>query len=220
VCAQAYEAIDKEKALAARDTYLQRVGFPAAAPPRRKTVESLETLANWRRACVAMALMMVALLALSGQLHLVSRVGIASALVIAGLLAAWSHVAREIRLRALMVHQEFAQLPGVARKHRAIVSVRRRRSLAHQLRESVSSRQPPSRFDGCAIPVLWNRATAMRAEVLDIASALEGGIDHDPVCVAIIRELLSDGTSPLYNPNVPEAVLRATLGRASGGLKC
>ena len=58
----------------------------------------------------------------------------------------------------------------------------------------------------------------MRAELLELANALEQTQTPDPACVALLRELLTNGTSPLYNPNLPASDLRATLACASAGI--
>ena len=42
--------------------------------------------------------------------------------------------------------------------------------------------------------------------------------EPDPACVALVRELLRDGASPLYNANLPPACLRWTLARLRAGL--
>jgi hypothetical protein len=102
------------------------------------------------------------------------------------------------------------------RKRRRLVSARHRRALAHGLRRTAASTQPPTRFDVC--PILLDRVAPLRPELLQIATALEQTHDPDPTSVALIHELLKDGCSPLYNPSVPAADLRAALRRARAGL--
>jgi hypothetical protein len=102
------------------------------------------------------------------------------------------------------------------RKRRRLVSARHRRALAHGLRRTAASTQPPTRFDIC--PILLDRVAPLRPELLQIATALEQTHDPDPTSVALIHELLRDGCSPLYNPSVPAADLRAALRRARAGL--
>ena len=58
----------------------------------------------------------------------------------------------------------------------------------------------------------------VRAELCELGSALEHHPDPDPACVALIRELLSDGASPVYNLNVPASDLQVTLARVRVGL--
>ena len=66
--------------------------------------------------------------------------------------------------------------------------------------------------------MLADRVAAVRYELLLLADALEYNPDPDPGSVALIRELLTSGCSPLYNANAPAADLHATLARASGEL--
>jgi hypothetical protein len=54
----------------------------------------------------------------------------------------------------------------------------------------------------------------VRDQLLELANALEQTQTPDPACVARIRELLTNGTSPLYNPNLPAGDLQTTLTRA------
>jgi hypothetical protein len=98
-------------------------------------------------------------------------------------------------------------------KRRRLVSARNRRKLADGLRRTAAAEQPPRRFDCC--PVLADRVAVVRYELLLLADALEHSTDPDPSSVALIRELLTSGCSPLYNANVPVEDLHATLARAS-----
>ena len=115
-----------------------------------------------------------------------------------------------------MIHPEFAQLPSVARKRRRLVSPRSRAALARWLRETAATTRPPTRFDIC--PVLHDRLAHVRTDLRELASALELDRKPDPACVALLRQLLSDGASPLYNPNLPPACLHWTLARVRAGL--
>jgi hypothetical protein len=139
-----------------------------------------------------------------------------TAVVVGALLAFAAHLVRECRLRTLVIHSEFAQVPGVARKRRRLVSSRSRRALARWLRETAAATQPSTRFDSC--PVLRDRLADVRTELSELADALEESSEPDPACVALLRELLSDGASPLYNPNIPALDLPMTLARARAGL--
>jgi len=58
----------------------------------------------------------------------------------------------------------------------------------------------------------------MAGQLLELANALEQTRTPDPAIVALIRELLTDGTSPLYNPNLPATDLQTTLTRARAGI--
>jgi hypothetical protein len=86
------------------------------------------------------------------------------------------------------------------------------------LRLAVASKQPPARFDRAGIPVLRDRVAAARSELLDVATVLKHSHAPDPASVALRRELLGDGSSPLSNPHIPAADLHATLSRARAGL--
>jgi hypothetical protein len=88
--------------------------------------------------------------------------------------------------------------------------------VANWLRQTVAPAQPPRRFDCC--PVLPDRVEAVRPAVLRLASALERNTGPDPASVALIRELVTDGCGPLYNPNVPTEELRRAITRAGAGI--
>jgi hypothetical protein len=125
-------------------------------------------------------------------------------------------LARESRLRALILHSEFACVPDLARKRNRLVDRRTRYALASSLRQTADFTRSPSRFE--LAPLLRDRVASARLDLLDAAAALERADDPDPIAVALIRELLRDGASPLYNPNVPEIDLHSTLHRARAGL--
>jgi len=94
----------------------------------------------------------------------------------------------------------------------------RRRALARQLRQTAACSAPPSRFDRLTVPVLLNRVSGMRAEMITLASALEHTEDASPVTVAIVDRLLHDGTSPLYDERAPELQLASALAAAQRSL--
>jgi hypothetical protein len=66
---------------------------------------------------------------------------------------------------------------------------------------------------------LHYRVAAVRAELLEIAALLEHAHDPDPGCIAALRDLLRDAASPLYDPSVDPAQLRATLDKARAALR-
>jgi hypothetical protein len=99
------------------------------------------------------------------------------------------------------------------------VSARRRRRLARWLRRTASRaldpdpRQPQSRL------LLRDRAAAVCGDLLEIADSLERTDDPDRQAVEALLELLRNGcNSPLYNANVHESELRATLYYARAAL--
>jgi hypothetical protein len=201
--------------MATQITYSQAARFPAPAPPRARVEDGLVTLENWRRGSAAAVVLGTASLLFATTLRPSLQVAIAIALFAAAVFAIASHVVRKTRLTSLAIYTEFAHLPGVAREHRRLSSPRRHRALARELRAAVASTRTPSRVSGCQVPVLRDRITGVRSELLDIATALDQGRLIDAVCVALLHALLRDGGSPLYNPNVPVAHLRETVSRVT-----
>jgi hypothetical protein len=126
------------------------------------------------------------------------------------------HLARQHRLSTLVMFPEFAQLPDLAGKRKRLQSTRNRRALADGLRRTAAPTQPPRRFDCC--PLLPDRIAPVRSELLKLADNLEQTEHPDPACVALIYELLRDGASPLYNPNLPAADIQRLLTRAGAGI--
>ncbi len=120
---------------------------------------------------------------------------------------------RERELSGLAMFGNLARLPELVGKRRRLVSARNRRKLADGLRRTAAAEQPSRRFDCC--PVLADRVAGARYELLLLADALEHSTDPDPASVELIRELLTNGCSPLYNANVPAQNLHATLTRAA-----
>ena len=60
--------------------------------------------------------------------------------------------------------------------------------------------------------LLCDRVRRVRDQLLDIAWLLEHSTDPDPRPVSELHKLLKDGCeSPLYNPDIHESELRATL---------
>jgi hypothetical protein len=193
------------------------VRFPHQVQPDRTTVEHrLVLLNNWRSGSAATAIVMGGLLPFAVAWHVTYIIGIAASMIGAGTLSLGCHLAREHRLSTLLIFPEFAQLPDLAGKRKRLQSTRNRRALADGLRRTAAPTQPPRRFDCC--PVLPDRVAAVRSELLQLASALEQTDDPDPACVALIHELLTDGCSPLYNPNLPADDLTTTLTRARAGI--
>jgi hypothetical protein len=197
-----------------------RLPWPALARPgpaeQEKVPSSLRLLNDWRQVSAATAVVMAALLPFAVVWHVTYLVAIAASLIGAFTLAASCHVARELRLNALMIFPEFAQLPELAGKRKRLVSPRNRRAVASSLRRTVAPTQPSRRFDCC--PVLRDRVAAVRPALLQLASALERNTEPDPASVALIQELLKDGCGPLYNPNVRADELHRVIARASAGI--
>jgi hypothetical protein len=194
-----------------------RVRFPNQVQPDRSAVEyNLALLNNWRSGSAATAIVMGGLLPFAVAWHVTYLTAIAASMISAATLALSCHLARERRLSTLAIFPEFAQLPDLAGKRKQLQSTRNRRALADGLRRTAAPTQPPRRFDCC--PVLPDRVAAVRSELLELASALERTDDPDPACVALIHEMLTNGCSPLYNPNLPLDHLQTTLIRARAGM--
>jgi hypothetical protein len=194
-----------------------RVRFPGQVQPDRSAVENnLALLNNWQSGSTATAIVTGGLLPFAFAWHVTYLIAIAASTIGAAILALGCHLARKRYLSTLAIFPEFAQLPDLAGKRKQLQSTRSRRALADGLRRTAAPNQPPHRFDCC--PVLPDRVAAVRPELLQLASALEQTDDPDPACVALIHELLTDGCSPLYNPNVPVDHLQTTVIRARAGM--
>ena len=210
-------AINTESRMSTQRTPAVPPGFPPRQPAELQIVQSrLDLLRDWRGVSVATAVVMGALLPFAVAWHVRYEIAIAACAVCAVTLALGCHVARECRLAALAIFPELARLPDLAGKRRHLASTRSRQALAGGLRRAADPNQPPYRFDSC--PVLRDRVSVVRTEMLDLARALEQAPAPDPTSVALIRELLTNGCSPLYNPNLSTDELRATLTDARAGM--
>ena len=194
--------------------------WPALARPEppeyEKAQRTLSLLRDWRQGSAATAVVMGALLPFAVAWHVTYLAAIAAALIGSVTLAASCHVARELRLNALVIFPDLAELPELARTRKRLVSPRNRRAVANWLRQTAAPTQPSRRFDCC--PVLPDRVAAVRPALLQLAGALERNTGPDPASVALVHELLTDGCGPLYNPNVPTEELRRAITRASAGI--
>jgi hypothetical protein len=190
--------------------------FPHDQPDHTAVEKSLALLNNWRSGSAATAIVMAGLLPFAAAWHLTYVAAIGAAMIGAVILALSCHAARERRLSTLAIFPDFARLPDLAGKRKRLQRTRSRRALADGLRRTAAPNQPPRRFDCC--PVLTDRVAAVRSELLELASALEQTHNPDPTCVAVIHELLTNGCSPLYNPNLPADDLHTVLARARAGI--
>ena len=189
---------------------------PKESPERQKAQGTLRSLHNWREASAATAIVMAAMLPFAIEWHVSYLTAIATSLISALALAFGFHLARARHLATLAIFPEFAKLPELAGIRERLSSAPNRHALASGLRRTAAPTQPPRRFDCC--PVLPDRVAAVRPELLKLASALEQNTDPDPPSVALIHELLPNGCSPLYNPNIPAHYLYTTLTRAHAGI--
>jgi hypothetical protein len=201
----------------ADNTQAPQVRFPSRTAPDRDTAERhLALLTNWRTGALATAVATAGLLPFAIAWQDSDAVAIAAAIIIAAILVLGIHVARRRRLATIALSPELAGLAELAAERRRLQSARTRHALAAGLRRAADPIQPPRRFDPC--PVLTDRVAVLRDELLALANALEQTQAPDPASVALLRELLTNGTSPLYNPNLPAADLHATLTRATAAL--
>jgi hypothetical protein len=92
------------------------------------------------------------------------------------------------------------------------VTARKRRMLARWLRRTAKQRSEPHPLVRRRELLLDDRVAAVRTDLLELAVMLEHAQDPDPACLEALQELLSDGCgSPLYNSDVHDSELRATL---------
>ena len=198
-------------------THAKHENLPSHQPPGHQTVQSsLATLRNWREGSVATAIVMAALLPFAVAWHMTYLTATAACLIGAAILATGCHITREHRLATLAVIPELTRLPEFAARHKRLLSTRNRQALAAGLRRTAAPTQPPRRFDTC--PILTDRVAPVRAELLELADALERSNDLDPPSVALIHELLTNACSPLYNPDLAADDLRDTVARARAGM--
>lgn len=89
---------------------------------------------------------------------------------------------------------------------------RRSRMLARWLRRTVTCADEPDPVRRRHLPLLRDRVTAVRADLLEIAALLDRVDNPDGGILALLRALLTDGCdSPLYNDEIHTSELRATL---------
>jgi hypothetical protein len=190
---------------------------PTRRTPDPETAQRrLALLTNWQIGAVATTIVVTGLLpfAIAWRVSYVSA--IAASIILAAILAISTHVARRRRLATMALSPKLVHLPDLDSERKRLQSARTRGKLAAGLRRTADPVQPFRRLDPC--PVLVDRVVAVRPELLELADDLEQTQAPDPACVAALRELLMNGSSPLYNPNVPADDLQTTLARARAGL--
>ncbi|HEX4282331.1 MAG TPA: hypothetical protein VHZ27_16305 [Solirubrobacteraceae bacterium] len=184
--------------------------FPRRSAPDPETAQRrLALLTNWQTGAVATMIVVAALLPFAIAWHASSLIAIAASIILAASLAIGTHVVRRRRLATIALSPKLVQLPDVESERKRLQSARTRRALAAGLRRTADPNQPSRRLDPC--PVLVGRVAAVRARLLELANDLEQTQTPDPACVAVLRELLTNGSSPLYNPNVPADDLHTAL---------
>jgi hypothetical protein len=193
------------------DTLAHGRQFPDPAPQISAVANRLERLDHWRMGGSATAIAAAGLLPFAVAWHVSYLVAMVAAFVGAATLTICCHLAWQFQLARLAIYPEFAHLPELAHKRRQLGSLRNRRRLAEGLRRTALEAGKPNRFDPC--PVLHDRVASVRPAMLEIAATLEHDCSPDPVCLALLGELLHDGCSPLYNPNVQATDLDTILKR-------
>jgi hypothetical protein len=200
-----------------QDTPASSVHFPNDAHPDVAAAEQrLALLRDWRSGSAATAIVMGGLLPFAVAWHVHYLGAVAASMIFAVILAVGTHITCRQRLARMALSPKLIQLPDVAAERRRLQSARTRRTLAAGLRRSAAAIQPRCRFDPC--PVLVDRVAPIRDDLLELADDLEETQTPDPACVALIRELLTNGSSPLYNPNLPAEDLYTNVARARAGI--
>jgi hypothetical protein len=191
--------------------------FPSrGAPDPEAAQRHLALLTNWQTGAAGTTIVATGLLPFAIAWRVSYLIAIAASIILATILAIAAHSARRRRLATMALSPALVQLPELESERKRLQSARSRRALAAGLRRTAEPIQPCRRLDPC--PVLVDRVAAVRAKLLELASDLEQTQTPDPACVAVLHELLTNGSSPLYNPNVPADDLRAILARARAGL--
>lgn len=199
-----------------QDTPAPRVHFPNDAHLDVAAAEKrLALLRNWRSGSVATAIVMGGLLPFAVAWHVRYLGAVAASMIFAAILAIGTHITCRRRLATMALSPGLLPLADVAAEGRRLQSTRTRRTLAAGLRRTADAQQP-CRFDPC--PVLVDRVAPIRDELLELADDLEETQTPDPACITLIRELLTNGSSPLYNPNLPADDLYTNVARARAGI--
>jgi hypothetical protein len=179
-------------------------------PPVHSSADAtrrLATLAAWRDGPVLAAAGLAAL-ALGGMVA--PAAGVAAA-VMAVVLCSCAAIARNLLLDELVLRDDLADIPEVARARRRLVDPKRRREIAGALR-TMAGHRGVSRHD--VAPVVIGRLGPVRGELLALAAEVEHSGALDPRTMTEIAKLVSDGArSPLLNAAVPESELDVLLRR-------
>ncbi len=118
------------------------------------------------------------------------------------------------RVRAPSLDRQLAagvepwRTPTHAARSRQLTSDRARRSFARSLERLVETVDAPrTPFLSAAVPPSRARVREARPQLLTLACRLRGNAPVDPRGMTALRELLADGSGPIYTPGDP-----ATLG--------
>ncbi len=100
--------------------------------------------------------------------------------------------------------------PMLATRARQLTSARRRRSLARCLERLVEqAEEPPRTSFSAVVHPSRPRVREARPLLLMLAARLRASDPVDPRGVAALKNLLSDGNSPVYTRGDPETLARA-----------
>jgi hypothetical protein len=138
-------------------------------------------------------------------------VGAAAGVAVAIMLWASARVTRQILVEEWLLREDLADVPEVAHARDRMVAPAHRREVAGSLRR-IAGQARVSRHD--VVPLLVDRVAPVRAELLEVAEAIERAPALDPRTMAEISGLVHDGArSPLLNGAVPESELEVLLRR-------
>src|ERR1700761_9090768 len=176
--------------------------FPTRIGPDRNAAERrLALLTNWSTGALATGIAMAVLLPFAIAWRDSYLTAVAASIIIGAILTVSVYIARRRSLATMALSPELVGLADLGPERQRLQSLRTRHALAAGLRRTADPNQPPTRFDPC--PVLVDRAQAVRTELLELADTLEQTHTPNPASVALLRELLTNGASSLYNPNIP-----------------
>jgi hypothetical protein len=119
--------------------------------------------------------------------------------------------------RRLAKGEDPAESPRLARRAEQLVSTKSRHELANLLEQIVDQAEDPPRVLSAAAPLGREAIFGARAQLLGLARDLRSVGPVGAAGVALARELLVDGASPLYAPDGEEALLNG-IEQASWGL--
>lgn len=131
-------------------------------------------------------------------------------------LRVWLH--RRSLKRALANGAEPDSSPELAHRAEQLTSLGHRRSLAVGLNRTLRDAQgPPPPVFTAAVPLQRHAILSARDEIEQLAHDLLAPGDVQPRGVALVQDLLTDGSSPLFTPS-PEGALDQVVGHAHAAL--
>jgi hypothetical protein len=119
--------------------------------------------------------------------------------------------------RRLAKGEDPAESPRLAQRAEQLMSTKTRHELANRLERIIDEAENSPRVLSAAVPLGRDGILGARAQLLGLARDLRAVGPVGATGVALARELLLDGASPLYAPDGEEALLKA-IDQASWGL--